>query len=384
MQETVITLLCCLNKKLELYRAVNGMEQQTDILLIMPEDEEQIVNERQRMILQQAIEGCSVEVWRKAADFVPVRNRRILFVLNLGADGINLEYQKFLRVMRRHPDCLHGCVGSILVDADSELYTKAEARELVFAANLCGCVFPGKPLVEGTASLDNFLIQARNLETDRMGAYQKLARNLVEQLMTFQIPLHDRPKILAVHASNRATSNTLTLWRKVKQHLEEDCDVQEISLQNGSVVDCNGCPYQTCRHFGETYSCFYGGVIVEEVYPAILDCDALMVLCPNYNDAVSANLSAFINRLTALFSKVRFYNKALFCIVVSGYSGGDIVAKQIMGALNMNKTFLLPANFSLMATANDPFSVNKIADIDQKAEAFAKNMLAHLRKEQTT
>ena len=119
---------------------------------------------------------------------------------------------------------------------------------------------------------------------------------------------------------------------------------------------------------------------MEEVYPAILECDALVVLCPNYNDAVSANIAAFINRLTALFSRTRFYNKAVFSIVVSGYSGGDIVAKQIMGALNMNKTFLLPANFSLMATANDPFSINKIADIDIQAQAFAKNMLRHLKK----
>ncbi len=359
------------------------MKEQMDLLIIMPDDEEQIYNERQQQILQQAIEGYTVEIWRKADDFVPVQDRRILFVLNLGADGINVEYQRLLRKMRQQPDCLKGCVGSILVDADSELYTKAEARELVFAANLCGCMFPGKPMVEGTASLDNFLIQARNLDTDRMGAYQQMAKNLITQLMEFQLPLHERPKVLAVHASNRATSNTLTLWRKVKQHIEHDCDVQEISLQNGSVMDCNGCPYQTCRHFGETYSCFYGGVIVEEVYPAILDCDALVILCPNYNDAVSANLSAFINRLTALFSKTRFYNKAVFSIVVSGYSGGDIVSKQIMGALNMNKTFLLPANFSLMATANDPFSVNKITDIDQRAEAFAQNMLHHLKRNVT-
>lgn len=359
------------------------MEQKTDLLLIMPEDDGQQINERQQQILKQAIAGYRVEVWRTADAFIPVQHRRILFVLNLGNDGINLEYQKLLRVMRRNPGCLQGCVGSILVDANSELYTKAEARELVFAANQCGCIFPGKPLVEGTASLDNFLIQARNLGTDRMGAYQTLARNLVEQLVAFQLTLHDKPKILAVHASNRATSNTLTLWHKVKQHLEQDCDVKEISLQNGSVVDCNGCPYQTCRHFGETYSCFYGGVIVEEVYPAILECDALMVLCPNYNDAVGANLSAFINRLTALFSKVRFYKKAVFCIVVSGYSGGDLVAKQIMGALNMNKTFLLPANFSLLATANDPFSVNQIPEIDQKAEAFAQNILMQLRKEKS-
>ncbi len=109
---------------------------------------------------------------------------------------------------------------------------------------------------------------------------------------------------------------------------------------------------------------------MEEVYPPILDCDGLIVLCPNYNDAVSANLSAFINRLTALFSQLRFYDKAVFCLVVSGYSGGDIVAKQILGALNMNKTFLLPARFALLATANDPFSINRIAEIDQRGRGI--------------
>lgn len=353
------------------------------LLLIMPEDNDQTENPRLQQILQQAIAGHTWEIWRKAEQFAPMRQRRILFVLNLGVDGVNLEYQRFLRQIRRQSDCLSGCVGSVLIDAAHECYTKAVGRELVFAANAQGCLFPGKPLVEGTASLDNFIVQARNLHTDKLGAYQQAARALVEQLLAFQLPLHRKPQILAVHASNRATSNTLTLWRKVKQHLEQACAIQEISLQNGSVIDCNGCPYQTCRHFGETCSCFYGGVIVEEVYPAILDCDALIVLCPNYNDAVSANLSAFINRLTALFSQVRFYDKAVFCLVVSGYSGGDIVAKQILGALNMNKTFLLPAKFALLATANDPFSINQIVDIDQKAADFAQNMLAQLRKEST-
>ena len=54
------------------------------------------------------------------------------------------------------------------------------------------------------------------------------------------------------------------------------------------------------------------------------------MLCPNYNDALSANLTAFVNRLTALFRQTRFYDKALFAIVVSGYSGGDILARQLI------------------------------------------------------
>ena len=354
-------------------------DNQTALLVIMPEDSEQHPNERLQQVMEYCIGSEPVICWTKAEQFVPLHGRKILFVINVGADGTNLEYQKFLRILRRDSDCLNGCVASVLVDGQSELYTKEIARELVFTANMCGCTFPGKPLVEGTLSLDNYIIQARNRGLDRMGAYLESARELVEQLRSFQMPKHRKPQILAVHASNRETSNTLTLWRKVKQHLEQDCSIQEISLQNGTVVDCTGCTFNTCKHFGEMCSCFYGGVMVEEVYPAILDCDALVMICPNYNDAISANLSAFINRLTALFNQVRFYNKAVFAIVVSGYSGGDIVARQVLGALNMNKTFLLPARFAMFATANDPFSVEKIADIDLQAENFAQNILLQLK-----
>ena len=142
----------------------------------------------------------------------------------------------------------------------------------------------------------------------------------------------------------------------VKRYLPE-CDINEISLRNGQVVDCRGCSYETCRHFGEAESCFYGGLITEKVYPAILACDALVMVCPNYNDATSANLTAFVNRMTALFTAHRFYDKRLFGVVVSGYSGGDIVAEQLISGLNMNKTFALPGKFAIRETANDPRAI---------------------------
>ena len=47
------------------------------------------------------------------------------------------------------------------------------------------------------------------------------------------------------------------------------------------------------------------------------------MLCANYNDALAANLTAFVNRLTALFRQNRFYEKRLFALIVSGYSCGD-------------------------------------------------------------
>ena len=114
--------------------------------------------------------------------------------------------------------------------------------------------------------------------------------------------------------------------------------------------------------------------MVEEVYPAIIDCDILIMLCPNYNDSISANLSAVINRLTALFRKVKFYDKYIYSIIVSGFSGSDIVAQQLISSININKTFMLPPNFALMETANDFGEVEKVADIRIKAKEFAENI----------
>ena len=98
-------------------------------------------------------------------------------------------------------------------------------------------------------------------------------------------------------------------------------------------------------------------------------------LCPNYNDALSANLTAFINRLTALFRQTRFYDKAVFAIVVSGYSGGDVVARQVVAAMNMNKSFYLPQNFALIETANAPREALALPGIQGRLEGFAQNIL---------
>lgn len=102
----------------------------------------------------------------------------------------------------------------------------------------------------------------------------------------------------------------------------------------------------------------------------------------NYNDALSANMTAFINRLTALFRTTRFYDKALFGIIVSGYSGSDIVAEQLIAALNMNKTFYLPGNFAMMETANKAGTAMKLPGIEARIEKFAANITKTLKKEE--
>lgn len=345
----------------------------SDIVLIRPHCRERYKTKRLTTILERSLEGYTYDVVSTVEEFVDLQNKKLLFAISLGESGINLELYPILKKIRLEKTCLEGSVGGFLVDGNSELYTKSVARELAFSANLAGCTFPGKPLVEGTVSLTNYNIVSKILDVDHLEAYMHSGRALVEQIMDFNPPKKKNPKILVLHASNFQTSNALNLWGMIKKHLPE-CEITEISLRNGTVMDCIGCPYKTCLHFGEAESCIYGGVIVEQVYPAITECDALVMICPNYNDAISANLAAFINRLTALLKTKKFYDKYLFGIVVSGYSGGDIVAQQLLSGLNMNKTFILPSRFAMLETASAAGSIFQIEGIEEKAAAFAENM----------
>ncbi|SCJ88036.1 NADPH-dependent FMN reductase [uncultured Eubacterium sp.] len=333
---------------------------------------------RMDQILSNALAGIETEylLTAKEIEACDLRGRKILFAVCLSEAGINLEYYRILEYFRRESGCLTGCCGAVIVDGSGELFTKSLARRLVFSANAAGCAFIGRPLVEATGSLYNFKTMSKVLETDLQDTYQRLTERLIKRLLDFEMLKIRHPKVLAVHASSRKTSNSLLLWEKIKNQLDTSIEVTEISLRNGQMLDCRGCKYEECMHFGERGGCFYGGIMVEQVYPAIIECDCLVMICPNYNDAVSANITAFINRLTAVFRTHDFSKKKIFALVVSGYSGGDIVAEQIISAMNFNKNFILPAKFAMVETANDPGSILEVEGIDEKAGAFARKIRA--------
>lgn len=342
-----------------------------------------------------------------AADAGKLINSRIILAADIDESGINMESMKVLRYLNVNKKALEGAAGGVIIDGSGELFTKDLGRRLVFAANMAGCAFPGKPLVEATGSLKNFAVNAKLWNVSPEEAYAKSCSLLIEKVMGFKMISDEasdkpsaadiriapaapatikaggghhtlpEPKILAVHAGNRATSNSYSLWKEAADHLRGRADIEEISIRNGQVQDCRGCSYEDCIHFGEKAGCFYGGVMVEKVYPAILRSDVLVLICPNYNDSVSANIMAFINRLTALFRTSDFSCKRIYAIVVSGYSGGDIVAQQIIGAINMNKNFILPPRFAMLETANDPGTALKLPGIKERAKDFAEAIISY-------
>ena len=337
------------------------------ITVILPEND---CSAALRRRLEAALEGiphCFVR-WGD-----PLPSRRLLFAVALDDCGGNEGYYRILCRLRGNPRLLDGCIAALVVTGRGELYTKSIARTLALSANLAGCAFIGRPLVEATGSLQNFRTQAELSGTDEEAAYDAALRDLSQRLAT-QKPLSPIRRVVALHASSRSTSNTLALWDLVRRNLP-GVEIREFGLRNGTVIDCIGCSYSACLHYGEHSGCFYGGVMTEEVFPAILECDALVMLCANYNDALSANLTACVNRLTALYRRTRFYDKRLYGLVVSGYSGGDLVAQQLISSLNMNKSFYLPPRFCLLETANDAGSLVKIPGVERRAADFAQQML---------
>jgi multimeric flavodoxin WrbA len=305
-----------------------------------------------------------------------LRNKKLLFVAELDNTGACIPMMQVLSdLYRRGDEALRGSLGAVMVHSAGQLYTKHAAQNIIFLANKLGCRFPGSPLVEATANLENLITWQKKYQLPLQETCIRLCRDLGRRLLEDSIPQYINPNILALHSSSHETSNTLALWRMIKKGLAE-YNITELHVENGTVLDCKGCSYKTCKHYAKQSSCFYGGIMVEEILPAVERADAVVWLCPNYNDSVSANLMAVINRLTVLYRKTKFFDKNMFAVIVSGYSGGDSVAKQLIGALNINKSFGLPPYFSIMATANDPGSIKKVPGITARAELFACNIMS--------
>lgn len=330
-------------------------------------------SERLDKMLEFSISEYDYHIITKVDDMNDLKNKKILFAIELGNSGINIEHMTMLTKIRLSgSDFMHKSIGGIIISSDNELFSRSVARQTIFYANMAGCMFPGKPLSEATGSLRNFSTQ--QIITEGSASLEDIlmldCKNVVDRIMKKKDSNIRNPKILALYSGNYKSSNTYALWNMVKENLQ-DCQINEIHIENGSVVDCKGCSYKACKHYSKSTNCFYGGIMVEEIYPAIIDCDVLMMLCPNYNDSITANMSAVINRLTALYRKTKFYDKYFYSIIVSGFSGSDIVAQQLISALNINKTFMLPPQFAFMETANNPGDVEKIEGIREKAKEFA-------------
>lgn len=342
-----------------------------EIIVVLPEQPSSLLSKMMSSVLGDK-EYSTVQSPKELGN---LRNKKILFAIELNEIGASNNLNNiFADLYSRGRDSLLYSEAAILIHSNYSLFTKTAAQSIIFLANNLGCSFVGRPLVEATGLLENFVAMEKvyDMPLEEICLYQ--CKELGKRFLENDSHNINIKKLLVIHSSNREISNTLTLWDMVKENLD-NIEINEINVGNGNVLDCKGCTYKTCKYLGKQTRCFYGGIIVEEIYPAILEANAILFICPNYNDMITANIVATINRLTALYRQTKFYDKSIFSIIVSGYSGGDAIAKQLISSLNMNKSFKLPPYFSLMATANDKGAIKKLRNIENKAKEFALNII---------
>jgi multimeric flavodoxin WrbA len=330
-----------------------------------------------RKVIADAAKDYRNQIYVHEQDIPSLQDKKILWAVELNEYGINIGLDRMLQaISERGPKALINAEGAIIIQSPVELWTKYIAYRIIFQTNQLGCRYIGHSVIEATANLVNFLTWQKNLKLPLEKIYQKLSCDLIFRLMQDRKNIISQPEILVLYSNPKKNSNTMMLWQMVKKSLPLNSRkmVKEQYIENGTIVDCRGCLYKTCKHYSEMSSCFYGGIVVQEILPAIEQADYLIWLCPNYNDAISAKMMAVINRLTVLYKKANFRQKIIFAIIVSGNSGSENVAIQLIGALNVNKGFQLPPYFSLTAIANDPGAVEKVPDIRERAVFFAQNI----------
>ncbi|WP_432663595.1 NAD(P)H-dependent oxidoreductase [Wukongibacter baidiensis] len=348
-----------------------------EIYLVMPGE----ISDKLSKMVEAATLGLDRHIITNPDKIPDLRNKKIVFAVQLDDLGYNIPLFEILsRISKRGRDALIGSSGVIIINSPNELYTKSVSQDIIFKANQMGCRFPGHPLVESIEELKNFRTWQKHLNLPLDDIAIQMCTKLRKNFLKDNPKTIKDPKVLVLHASSHKTSNTLMLWNMIKGHIN-NCTIEEYHVENGTIVDCKGCLFTTCMHYSEKQSCFYGGVITKEILPAIERADAVIWISPNYNDAISAKLTAVINRMTVLYRRIKFYNKTVFGVIVSGNSGSDSVAKQLIGAININKGFRLPPYFAISAIANDPGDIMKVNDIEHIVKEFAENVMNEIKED---
>lgn len=313
--------------------------------------------------------------------------KKLLIVIGLDAIGECHRANDFLRMAYENTasNIFKDSVVALVVLSPSDLFTKSFTKKFIFVANQLGAEFIGHPLIELTDQYSNLKAWSKALNLSYVETAKHLIYKLTERLALYAPIKKSVLKMLVLHAGQVDRSNTLMLWQMIEQKLDQEgfsksIDIKTLHVEEGKIRDCYGCSFETCNYFALQKSCFYGGFVVESLFPMIEEADCVVWICPNYNDAISAKLMAVINRLTSLYRGTPFTDKYILGVIVSANSGSDSVAGQLIGALAINKGFRLPPQFAVMGQANAPGEIKKSKHLSKWVDHYFDSLAKTIKK----
>ncbi len=134
-------------------------------------------------------------------------------------------------------------------------------------------------------------------------------------------------KIIVIMGSPRK-GNTLRACEEFKKHLQEICpaEFEYVWLKDARIEPCTGC--FVCFPLGEE-RCPHRGDDIAVIEQKMLDADGVIFATPVYSWNVSGQMKMFIDRISYIGHRPRFFQKKAFCLVTTGIMGADDVLKYL-------------------------------------------------------
>ncbi|NLK57784.1 MAG: flavodoxin family protein [Tissierellia bacterium] len=301
-------------------------------------------------------------------------NGRILLAAHLQSHSYDPALLRWIEDCGLFPP---GTRMGVFVYSPTALHTREAGVQLLYHANKAGARMPGRSLVEAAKNLDNLTPLSAPLHKSPAEILQDQLNSLARRLEQ-EIVRKENPRLSVWTIGKPDASATLSIWDLIRPHLS-GIQIDLLSFGNENIRDCRGCAYELCKKMGEASRCIYEDYVVEKLYPSIEAADGILILTPNYNDMLPANFVSAINRMTALFRKRKFFDKNLYSLIVTGHSGAELLSRQLISALHINKTFALPPHFTWEVRAHNVQSVKENPALPAQAQIFAETIVESLK-----
>lgn len=174
-------------------------------------------------------------------------------------------------------------------------------------------------------------------------------------------------KVIAFNSSPRKNGNTAIMLQKVFQELEkENITTELISLANQKICGCIGCMQCFAKNDRHCALQNEDRSFINECLDKMITAQGIILASPTYVGGVSADMKAFIERMTL----VAFANRDMFKYKV----GAAITVTRRTGALHTLQAMQTPFTSLGMFVVGSHFPASgiglELGDIEQDAEAL--------------
>ena len=183
-------------------------------------------------------------------------------------------------------------------------------------------------------------------------------------------------KVLGICCSPRKNSNTEFMLQTVLDNARaEGADTEFVTLAGKNLLPCDAC--QSCAKTGKCHINDY----MQEIYPKLLEADAIALASPVYFWSVSGQAKMLIDRTFALMEGSKLAGKFGAAIAVADRSGGAAAIEVLQNFFAT--TGMLSVGWAIGLSTIESYKDKQAIKKDERglkrATTLGKNIVKYLR-----